>query len=153
MKKLHTVYLLDASAIALILREKRRKAPKLLTRNTAISLAYYELCNVLWKEAFLLKIISPQVALKTAEYLAYILKEMHIQHLSSPEDLREVLSLALKTGLTAYDASYLYVARKLGITLVTEDNDLAKAARRCKVKVISVSRYLSEHEEDCSLKP
>lgn len=32
-----------------------------------------------------------------------------------------VLSLALQTGLTTYDASYLYIARTLGLPLVTFD--------------------------------
>ena len=37
------------------------------------------------------------------------------------------LELAAATGLTAYDASYLWLARKLGAELVTLDKQLAKA--------------------------
>ena len=37
----------------------------------------------------------------------------------------EVLRLALDTGLTAYDASYLYLTRSLGLPLVTFDERLA----------------------------
>ena len=36
----------------------------------------------------------------------------------------DVVSLALETGLTTYDASYLYLARNLGIPLVTFDSQL-----------------------------
>ena len=36
----------------------------------------------------------------------------------------DVVSLALETGLTTYDASYLYLARNLGIPLVTFDRQL-----------------------------
>lgn len=39
-----------------------------------------------------------------------------------------VLELAEATGLTAYDASYLWVARSLGAELVTLDRKLAAAA-------------------------
>ena len=39
-----------------------------------------------------------------------------------------VLELAEATGLTAYDASYLWVARALGAELVTLDRKLAAAA-------------------------
>ena len=39
-----------------------------------------------------------------------------------------VLQLALETGLTVYDASYLYVARSMGIELVTFDRRLRAAA-------------------------
>ena len=37
------------------------------------------------------------------------------------------LELAATTGLTAYDASYLWLARQLGAELVTLDKQLAKA--------------------------
>lgn len=39
-----------------------------------------------------------------------------------------VVELALETGLTAYDASYLWVARELGADLVTLDKALRRAA-------------------------
>ena len=38
------------------------------------------------------------------------------------------LELAATTGLTAYDASYLWLARQLGADLVTLDQQLARAA-------------------------
>lgn len=45
-----------------------------------------------------------------------------------PVDAGEVAELALETGLTAYDASYLWLARQLGAELVTLDKALAAAA-------------------------
>lgn len=39
-----------------------------------------------------------------------------------------VLDLAIETGLTAYDASYLWLARHLGAELVTLDAELRAAA-------------------------
>ena len=39
-----------------------------------------------------------------------------------------VVDLALATGLTAYDASYLWLARRLGVELVTLDKQLGRAA-------------------------
>lgn len=42
-------------------------------------------------------------------------------------DQDEVLELAAATGLTAYDASYLWLARRLGADLVTLDRRLARA--------------------------
>lgn len=44
-------------------------------------------------------------------------------------DFNETLKLALDTGLTAYDASYLYLAQTLGIPLATFDRKLRAAAR------------------------
>ena len=42
-------------------------------------------------------------------------------------DHEDVLELALRSGLTAYDASYLLLARKLGAELVTLDEALTRA--------------------------
>jgi len=42
-------------------------------------------------------------------------------------DHEAVLRLALETGLTTYDASYLHLARSLGIPLVTFDERLKAA--------------------------
>jgi predicted nucleic acid-binding protein len=43
-------------------------------------------------------------------------------------DYEGIIELAAATGLTAYDASYLWLARQLGAELVTLDRQLAKAA-------------------------
>lgn len=40
-----------------------------------------------------------------------------------------VMGLALETGLSTYDASYLYVARSTGARLATFDERLRRAAR------------------------
>ena len=40
----------------------------------------------------------------------------------------EILEIALTTGLTAYDASYLWLARQLAAELVTLDKELRQAA-------------------------
>jgi hypothetical protein len=51
------------------------------------------------------------------------LEEIAVEH-------DKALELAAATGLTAYDASYLWLARELGAELVTLDRRLANAARR-----------------------
>lgn len=41
----------------------------------------------------------------------------------------ETLQIALETRLSTYDASYLYLARTLGVQLVTFDNRLRRASQ------------------------
>ncbi len=45
----------------------------------------------------------------------------------APVDLRQVLALAERKGLTVYDAAYLWLAEQLGADLVTLDTRLAAA--------------------------
>lgn len=53
---------------------------------------------------------------------------MRIEELAVNHD--ESLALAATTGLTAYDASYLWLARRLNAELVTLDRQLGKAAAK-----------------------
>jgi len=46
-----------------------------------------------------------------------------------PVDFTSVLNLAVETGLTAYDASYLWLSRHLDAPLVTLDRELAAHAK------------------------
>jgi len=48
----------------------------------------------------------------------------------------EISSLAMETGLTAYDASYLDLAIRQGLPLATLDADLRKAARKVGVAIL-----------------
>ena len=61
-----------------------------------------------------------RLALRTA--LALPLHWAEVDHSS-------VLDIAIKSRLTAYDASYLFVARELGASLATFDRRLATAAQ------------------------
>ncbi len=54
--------------------------------------------------------------------------QLNVEVISIDHDA--VASLALETGLTAYDASYLWLAKQLRVELVTLDKQLARAAAR-----------------------
>lgn len=81
----------------------------------------YELANVAWKK--LRHVPGSGVAILAALAEASRLKVTH-----SDPDMTEVLPLAVATGLTPYDASYLWLARQRGLPLVTLDAALARAA-------------------------
>jgi predicted nucleic acid-binding protein len=50
--------------------------------------------------------------------------------------LSTVLELARSEGLSTYDASYLELAMRRGVSLATKDDDLAKAAQRVGVNLL-----------------
>jgi predicted nucleic acid-binding protein len=50
--------------------------------------------------------------------------------------IREILTLARVEGLTTYDATYLELAVRRSLPLLTKDTDLAQAAARLGVVVL-----------------
>ena len=53
-----------------------------------------------------------------------------------PADVRKLVDLASASGLSAYDAAYLELARRLSLPLATLDRELAAAARRAGVPIL-----------------
>ncbi len=81
----------------------------------------YELTNLAWKKARKRPASLPQIFLSLQAALA-----LPVSRIAVPG--AEVFALAAETGLTAYDASYLWLARTRDIELVTLDAALARAA-------------------------
>lgn len=56
---------------------------------------------------------------------------------SATNALQETRLLAKKHNLSVYDASYLELAMRLGLTLATLDKDLEKAAKKAGVAILA----------------
>ena len=117
----------DASVVAaLVFRESRRvEAAEILGGDDlhAPSLLAYELTNVAGKKHEL----YPDQAEAAIEGLDLGLSM--VTHWVDV-DYQSVLRIALETGISAYDAAYLWVARSSGLQLVTFDAELQRAIRR-----------------------
>ena len=116
-------YLFDASSIV-----KALKSTKLaILSGQAIQwLTVYEVLNALWKETYLLKRLQPKEAEIISEVFTDAIKDMVIL---DPQNLEHaVFSMAIASGLTVYDASYIVLAQQYDLVLVTEDRKLARVA-------------------------
>ncbi|GAB6947254.1 type II toxin-antitoxin system VapC family toxin [Vulcanisaeta sp. JCM 16161] len=137
-------YLFDASALFLLLQRGDIITRKAVIKDIYIlHLTIYEIGNVLWKEAHVLKRIKDPH--RTAEIVQEILKQINM--LADPP-LAEVLRLSLSRGLTFYDASYVYAAESMEMTLVTEDKQILKSTSSAisfKEFVDAVARDDSRH--------
>ena len=114
-------YLFDASSI--IASAIKRRFDSLLD-NYTLELAGYEIGNSLWREAHLRGSIDIEELRMLVELFNEILKGMKI--ISGRHPSYEIVDLAGRLGLTYYDAAYLYNAKRLDLTLVTEDGKLRK---------------------------
>jgi len=125
----------DSSAIIVILQKFKREAISILEDKFTLDLALYELGNVIWKECVLRNAFSSEDAIANIKKLAKIMGIMKIEKLNTEEDVAEAMKLATKLKLTFYDSSYLYVAKKLNLTLITEDMELKNKAEKAGVNV------------------
>ena len=112
------VYLFDASAIVNLIKKGFMKA---FIKGFSLNLALYETMNAIWKEHKFGK-IDEETALEYIEVLTMAFKLFEILSISAYE--KEVHKLAVKEELTIYDASYLFLAIKNKLILVTDDEKL-----------------------------
>lgn len=88
----------------------------------APALLYFEMANVC---AIKIRRAPDQRSLFMAGHAAFEHLPIRIISVQHPA----TIDLADQAGLSAYDASYLWLAKNLGVGLVTLDDRLAKAAR------------------------
>ena len=88
----------------------------------APDLFFIECANILWKY---IRRFGRSLAHSQADLAD--LSNLGLRATSTAELMEEALTLAAQTGLTAYDACYAALARRLELPLVTADDTLFKA--------------------------
>lgn len=136
-------YLLDSSAIILILKWLKEKSIEALEGQATLNLAYYEINNVIWKQCMIEGSIDLKEAINMAREIAEILGIMSIEELKSAEEIGEAMKYAIEQKLTFYDASYLQKAKNKNYILITEDKELLKKSEKIGVKATTVKDFLN----------
>jgi predicted nucleic acid-binding protein len=101
--------------------------------NYTVFLAKFELGNIVWKEVFLHKRITREEGLRLLFFISKVMNTMNLEDVNCIE----AEEIAIDFGITFYDASYVWLARKLDLPLVSEDNRLREALGK-KLEVLSV---------------
>lgn len=115
----------DASAVCAVLfdePEGRLVADQIGGEpTTAPSFLGYEVANTCWKKLRRDPEQRTKLLAAHARFSRLGVRQLEV-------DLAAIVLLAEKTGLTAYDAAYLWLARTLGVELVSLDARLLRAA-------------------------
>lgn len=122
------MYLFDASSIVKAIKYRKLS---IIAGNYIQCLTIYEVLNAIWKEYRLLSkqtFISLDYVMELIDILRKLLKYVNIVNIHDLEN--EVMKISLETNLTIYDASYIAVALREKLILVTEDNELLSKARK-----------------------
>ncbi len=116
-------YLFDASSIVRAIKEAKLVP---LGGQALQWLTVYEVINAFWKEATLLRRLSPEEARSLVNDFTELIRNMVILEPRGLEE--EIFKIAVSEGVTVYDASYIALAAKHDLVLVTEDQRLFRKA-------------------------
>lgn len=130
----------DASSIQAALRKLRGDAALLLEGQAALDLTLYELGNIVWKESRATG-GDPGEAADKAKAISRLLSIMEIRRIEIGE-MAAIAENATKHGLTFYDSAYLTTALTAGTSLVTEDQDILRAAHNTGLKASPIDEYM-----------
>lgn len=128
--------LFDASAILNVVRNKDSQSIGILNKQYVLDLTIYEISNAIWRISYREKKITQEQSSTLFDSILLLMQHMKVVGINGLE--KHVQELAMKEELTAYDASYLALAEKSGLVLVTDDRELERAARKY-VKVMKTS--------------
>jgi len=129
--------LFDASSLIYALK---LKCIGILHGNYIQHLTVYEILNAIWKETYLIKSITPSDAEKLINIIIEALDYLHVLSIH-PYEI-EVFRKAIDLGLTIYDTSYVILAEKNNLTLVTEDRKLMERASKA-IKTVSLEELVN----------
>jgi predicted nucleic acid-binding protein len=141
-----TAFVLDASVTAAWLLpdeagEHTRRLYKLIRRDEvepqAPNLWQWECANILANGVRRGRI--PPAAVEGLWGVLDAIRHRVELHELAPAQHKASLAVAMDTGLSAYDAGYMWLARSLNLPLATFDKRLIDAAPACGVKLLDLS--------------
>ena len=135
-------YVFDSCSLLNLTRALADGVIDVLKGNITVSLAYYEIGNVLWKECNLYKRVSVEEAVKTLRFMYSMLGLMKVIHIEDVSFSINIFFMANKLNITYYDAVYLNVAKELDKVLVTDDKRLREIAEKINVKTLSSKNWI-----------
>lgn len=117
--------LFDASALVDVILGEGGKALNIgvVFDETLLDLTMYEASNALWKIAVAQDLLSDDELQEAVDILERLNHEVRVERAAETE-LQQTMRVARRDGLSFYDASYLTVAERDGLSLVTEDGAL-----------------------------
>lgn len=116
--------LLDASALINILLNKREKSLDIFEKSNILDLTIYEAGNTIWK----LHKLQQKITKKDAELIIDLINQIDLETRKAP--ISKTYEIATEEKITFYDAAYIAKAKEIQQTLITDDKELKKTAKK-----------------------
>lgn len=132
MKDKETKRLYDASAMLNLILNEGSKSLSILSGHAILDLTMYDLGNGIWKFLYLQKKITKTEACDLLDVCLKLRSNMKVLDIKGLEE--EIKEISSDCGQSFYDSSYLALAKKHNLELVTDDKKLLNAALNYKIR-------------------
>ena len=137
-------YVIDSSSLLKAFFTKEDAVDEVVEESVVSTLTFFEVGNIIWKRRDESINADNRDQLQTkAEVIGNTLKG--ISELSFDRtELKDVLNISLDLNVSFYDASFVYLAKRENLALLTEDRGLSAKADRLGLRTLSLEESLSE---------
>jgi predicted nucleic acid-binding protein len=137
-------YVLDSSSLfTLFFLDSEENVHKILKESSVLDLTGYEIGSVLTKgNDGHIRGLERELILDLTKEIEKVIANIRVIRLNSL-DITEIMKLSLSTGLTFYDASYVFYCKFYQMTLLTDDKEMYREAMKLGLAVKKVEEVFN----------
>ena len=137
-------YVLDSSSfLTLFFLDSEEKVHKILKESSVLDLAGYEIGSILTKgNDGHIRGLEREIILDLTKEIGKVIANIRVIRLKTL-DIAEIMKLSLSTGLTFYDASYVFYCKFHQMALLTDDKEMYREAMKLGLEVKKVEEVFN----------
>ncbi len=137
-------YVLDSSSLfTLFFLDSEENVHKILKESSVLDLTGYEIGSVLTKgNDGHIRGLERELILDLTKEIEKVIANIRVIRLKSL-DIAEIMKLSLSTGLTFYDASYVFYCKFYQMALLTDDKEMYREAMKLGLAVKKVEEVFN----------
>ena len=137
-------YILDSSSLfTLFFIDSEEVVQKIMKESYVLDLTGYEIGSILTKgNDGHIKGLERKLILDLTKEIEKVVAKIRVIKLE-PLDIAEIMKLSLSTGLTFYDASYVFYCKLHQVALLTDDKEMYREALKLGLKVKKIEEVFS----------
>ena len=137
-------YVLDSSSLfTLFFLDSEENVHKILKESFVLDLTGYEIGSVLTKgNDGHIRGLERELILDLTEEIEKVIANIRVIRLKTL-DIAEIMKLSLSTGLTFYDASYVFYCKFHQMALLTDDKEMYREAMKLGLEVKKVEEVFN----------
>ena len=137
-------YVLDSSSLfTIFFFDSEENVHKILKESYVLDLTCYEIGSILTKanDGYIRGLERDHILDLTKE-IEKVIANIRVIKLKAL-DIAEIMKLSFSTGLTFYDASYVFYCKFHQMTLLTDDKEMYREARKLGLEVKKVEEFFN----------